>query len=61
MKIDNYFIKKRLGVDVLDMEILETYVKNKTTPELNNILYLIDIDNIKKTDTNNFNETKIKT
>ena len=45
----------------VDMEILETYVKNKTTPELNNILYLIDIDNIKKTDTINFNETKIKT
>lgn len=61
LKIDKHFIKKRLGVNELDISILETYVKNKNTPELNNILYLIDVDNIRRTDTLKYNETKIKT
>ena len=60
MKLDKHFIKKRLGVECLDIDILNKFVKNKETPIINNILYLIDANNIKKTDTNKYKETIIK-
>ena len=58
LKIKKYFIKKSLGVDILDEDILKAYPNPSVITNFEN---LIDINNIKSTDTNKYKEEVLKT
>lgn len=58
LKIKKHFLKKSFGVDILDESILEVY---HTPTVITNFENLIDIKNIKSSDSNKYKEDILKT
>jgi hypothetical protein len=59
IQIEKYKLKEFLGLDILNLDIIDRFYKN--TSIINNFCYLIDNNNIIQTNDNNFNELKYKT
>ena len=57
-KIRKHYIKKSLGIDILDESIMEAYPNPSVT---NNFENLIDVKNIKAIDSNKYKEDILKT
>ena len=57
-KIRKHFIKKSLGIDILDESIMEAYPNPSV---INNFENLIDVKNIKAIDSNKYKEDLLKT